>query len=52
VFLAMSKVHTGPGAGPQLLGYPEEAGHHRPVSALVERQDKNLELIEVRELFG
>ena len=49
--LGVSKVRAGPWAGPELLGYSEEAGHHRAVSALVERQDKNLELIEVKELF-
>jgi hypothetical protein len=49
--LAMRKVRTGTGAGPELLGYSEEADHRRAVSALVERQHENLELIEVKELF-
>lgn len=49
--LGEGEVHSGTQAGPELLGYSEEAGQRRSVSALVKRQDKNLELIEVKKLL-
>ncbi len=44
-------MHCGTEPGPEPLCYSEQAGQHCSVRALVKRQDKNLELIEVQELL-
>ena len=38
-----------PRPGQKLLGYSEEAGQRRSINALVKREEKNLELIDVKE---
>jgi hypothetical protein len=45
---ATARCIVEPRLGPELLGYSEEAGQRRSISALVKRENKNLELIEVK----